>query len=90
MGMAPSFISISYSKELQQPRSALYFEKTSTIRFKTARNDSKSPSPIFPFKCSISWKTGLSDYSSYDEGCYGNIEQLDKPSSVSDFNENSL
>ena len=53
-------------------------------------NFSKSPSPIFPFKCSISGKTGLSDSSSYDEGRSGKFEQLDKPSFVSDFIENNL
>ena len=33
-------------------------------------NDSKSPSPIFPLKGSISGKTGLSDSSSYEEGAF--------------------
>ena len=51
---------------------------------------SKSPSPILPFKCSIYVKTGLSDSSSYDDGRSGKFEQLDKPSSVSDFIENNL
>ena len=58
--------------------------------FRRSRNFSKSPSPIFPFKCSISGKTGLSDSSSYYEGRSGKFEQLDKPSSVSDFIENNL
>ena len=88
--MAPSSNSISCSTKLQQPISALGFENTSAFRFKTALNDSKSPSPIFPLKCSIYGKTGLSDSSSYDEGRSGNFEQLDKPSFVSDFIENSL
>ena len=48
------------------------------------------PSPIFPFMWSISGKTGLSDSSSYDEGRSRKFEQLDKPSSVSDFIENNL
>ena len=41
------------------------------------RNDSKYPSPIFPFKIFISGKTDLSDSSSYDEGRSGKFEQLD-------------
>ena len=45
---------------------------------------------LFPFKCSFSGETGLSDSSSYDEGRSGKFDQLDKPSSVSDFIENSL
>ena len=59
-GTAPSSSSISCSTKLQQPMSALCFENTSAFRFKTAQNNSKSPSPVFPFKCSISGKTGLS------------------------------
>ena len=89
-GTAPSSSSISCSTKVQQPISALCFENKSAFRFKTARNDSKSPSPIFPFKCSISGKIGLSDFNSYDEGRSKKFEQLDKPSSVSNFNENSL
>ena len=83
-GTAPSSSSISCSTKLQQPISAFCFESTSAFRFKTSRSDSKSPSPILPYKCSISGKTGLSDSSSYDEGRSGKFEQLDKPSSVSD------
>ena len=45
---------------------------------------------LFSFKCSISGKTGLSDSSSFYEGRSGKFEQLDKPSSVSDFIENIL
>ena len=48
-GTAPSSSSISCSTKLQQPTSALCFEKTSAFRFKTSRNFLKSPSPIFPF-----------------------------------------
>ena len=47
-GTAPSSSSISCSTKLQQPISALGCENTSAFRFKTARNDSKSTSPIFP------------------------------------------
>ena len=68
----------------------LMFENTSAFRFRRSRNFSKSPSPIFPFKCSISGKTGLSNSSSYDEWRSKKFEQLDKPSSVSDFIENNL
>ena len=89
-GMAPSSSSIWCSKKLQQPISALCFESTSAFRFRRSRNFSKSPSPIFLFKCSISGKTVLSDSSSYDEGRSGKFEQLDKPSSISDFIENNL
>ena len=89
-GTAPSSNSFLCLTKFQQPLSALCFENISAFRFKTARNYSKSPSPIFPFKCSISGKTGLSDSSSYDEGRSGKFEQLDKPSFVSDFIENSL
>ena len=89
-GTAPSSSSISCSTKLQQPISALRFENTSAFRFKTFRNFSKSPSPIFLFKCYISGKTGLSDSSSYDAGRSGKFEQLDKPSSVYDFIENNL
>ena len=86
-GTAPSSSSISCSTKLQQPISALCFKNTSAFQFKTSRNFLKSLSPIFPFKCSISGKTGWSDSSSYDEGRSGKFEQLDKPSSVSDFVE---
>ena len=89
-GTAPTSSSISCSTKLQQPMSALCFENTSAFRYKTSRNFSKSSSPIFPFKCSISGKTGLSESSSYYEGRSGKLEQLDKPSSVSDFIENNL
>ena len=89
-GTAPSSSSISCSTKFQQPISALCFENTSAFRFKIARNGSKSPSPIFPFKCSISGKTGLSDSNLYEKGRSGKFEQLDKPSSVSDFIENSF
>ena len=89
-GTAPSSSSISCLTKLQQPISALCFENTSAFRFKSSRINSKSQSPIFLFKCSISGKTGLSDSSSYDEGRSGKFEQLDKPSSVSDFIENNL
>ena len=81
-GTAPSSSSISCSTKLQQQISTLCFENTSAFRSKTARNNSKSPSPIFPFKCSISGKMGLSDSSSYSEGRFGKFGQLDKPSSV--------
>ena len=47
-GTAPSSSSISCSTKLQQPTFALCFENTSAFGFKTARNNSKSPSPIFP------------------------------------------
>ena len=60
-GTALSSSSISCSTKLQQSISALCFQKTSAFRFRTFRNFSKSPSPIFLFKCSISGKTGLSD-----------------------------
>ena len=56
-GTAPSSSSISCSTKLQKPISAFCFQNTTAFRFKTARNDSKSPSPIFPFKYSISGKT---------------------------------
>ena len=84
--LAPSLC----STKLQQPISALCFENTSAFRFRRSRIFSKSPSPIFPFQFPISGKTGLSDSSSYDEGRSGKFEQLDKPSSVSDFIENIL
>ena len=45
-GAAPSSSSISFSTKLQQAISALCFENTFAFRFKTARNDSKSPSLI--------------------------------------------
>ena len=86
----PSSSSISCSTTLQHPISALCFENTSAFRFKTARNNSKSPSPIFHFKCSISGKTDLSDSSSYDEGRSGKFEQLDNLSSFSDLVGNCL
>ena len=89
-GTAPPSSSISCSTKLQQPISALCFENTSAFRLRRSRNFLKSPSPIFPFECSISGKTGLSDSSSYDEGRSGKFEQLDQPSSVSDFIENNL
>ena len=73
-GTAPSSSSISCSTKLQQPISALYIENTSAFRFKTSRSSSKSPSPILPFKCSISGKTGLSDSSSYDDRHSGKFE----------------
>ena len=70
--------------------SALCFENTSAFRFKTDFNYSKYPSPSFPLKWSSSGKTGSSDSSSYDKGRSGKFEQLDKPSSISDFIENNL
>ena len=85
-GTAPSSCSISCLTKLQQRISALCFENTSAFQFKTVRNDSKSHSPIFPFRCSISGKTDLSDSSSYDERRSGKFEQLDRPSSVSFMN----
>ena len=85
-GTAPSSSSVSCWMKLQQPIYAVCFENTSAFRFKTSRSNSKSPSPILPFKCSISGKTGLSDSSSYDEGRSGKFEQLNKPSSVSFMN----
>ena len=89
-GTAPSSSSISCSTKLHQPISALCFENTSAFRFKTSRNFSKSPSLLFPFMSYISGKTDLSEFNSYDEGCLGKFEQLDKPSFVSDFLENNL
>ena len=82
-GTAPSSSLISCSTKLQKSMSALCLEITSAFRFKTARRSWKSPSPIFPFKCSISGKTRLSDSSSYDEGRSRKFEQLVKPSSES-------
>ena len=58
-GMAPSSNSISYSTKLQQTISAFCFENTSAFRIKIALNDSKSPLPTLPLKCSISGKTYL-------------------------------
>ena len=89
-GMASSSKLISCSTKLQQPISALCFEKTAAFRIKAALHDSKSPSPILPFMFSISDKIGWSDSNSFDEVRSGKFEQLDKPSSVSDFTENSL
>ena len=82
--------STSCSTKFQLPISALCYENTSAFRFKTALNDSKSPSPIFPLKCSLSGKTDLLESDSHDEGNSGKFEQLEKPSSVSDFIENSF
>ena len=48
------------------------------------------PPPILPLRCSISSKTSLFDSSAYEEGRSGKFEQLDMPSSVSDFIEKSL
>ena len=70
---------------VRQPISALGFENTSAFRYKTALNDSNSPSPFFRLKCSISGKIGFSDSSSYGDGRSGKFKQLDKPSSVSNF-----
>ena len=86
-GTAPSSSSISCSTKLQQPMSALCFENTSAFRFRRSRN---FPHLFSLLNVHISGKTGLSDSSSYDEGRSGNFEQLDKPSSVSDFMENNL
>ena len=60
------------------------------------RSDLKRPATfrnlphLFSLLNVLSGKTGLSDSSSYDEGRSGKFEQLDKPSSVSDFIENNL
>ena len=89
-GTAPSSSSISCSTKLQQPISALCFEKPSAFRLKAAHEDSKSPSPILHLKCSISGKTGLSDSRSDEEVRSGKFELLDRPSSVSDLIENIL
>ena len=48
------------------------------------------PHLFFLLNVLFSGKTGLSESSSYDEGRSGKFEQLDKPSSVSDFIENNL
>ena len=76
-GTAPFSSSISCSKKLQQPISALCFrKKTSAFRFKTALSDSNCPSPILQLSCSNSDKAGLSDSNSFD-GRSGKFEQID-------------
>ena len=70
--------------------SALCFEKTSAFRFSTALSESSSLSDILPFKCSISGRTGLFAANSASVGLSGKFEQLDSPSSVSDFIENNF
>ena len=69
---------------------ALCFEKTSVVRFNTALSESNSLSVKLLFKCSISDRTGLFDANSVSVGFSGKFEQLDSPSSVSDFIENSF
>ena len=70
--------------------SALCFKKTSTFRLSTALSESSSLSDILPFKCSISGRTGLFAANSVSVVLSGKFEQLDNPSSVSDFIENNF
>ena len=74
----------------QQPLSALCFEKTSAFQFNTTLSDSNSMSVNLPFKCCISCRSGLFDANSVSVGLSEKFEQLDSPSSVSDFIENSF
>ena len=85
-GTVPSSSSISCSTKLQQPISALSFENTSAFELKPIEAI-QNLLRLFFF---LSVLSGLSDSSSYDEGRSGKLEQLDKPSSVSDFIENNL
>ena len=77
-GTAPSSSSILRSTKIQQPITALCYEKMAAFRFKTAPSNSNSPSHILPLKCSIFGKTGLSESSLFDEGRFGTFEHLDK------------
>ena len=89
-GTELSSISISCSTKLQQTLSALCFEKTSAFRFSTALSESSSLSDILPFRCSISGRTCLFAANSASVGLTGKFEQLDNPSSVSEFLENNF
>ena len=73
-GMAPSSNLISYSTRNYNQYPPYVLKKRSAFQFKTALNDSKSPSPILPLKCSIFGKTGLSDSSSNVQMTRGNPE----------------
>ena len=70
--------------------SALCFEKMSAFRLSTALSESSSLSDILPFKCSISGRNGLFAAKSASVGLSGKFEQLDHPSSISDFIENDF
>ena len=86
----PSSISNSCSTKLQQPILALCLEKTSAFRFNTTQSESSSLSDILLFKCYISGRTGLFAANSVFVGLSGKFEQLDSPSSVSDFIEDNF
>ena len=64
--------------------SALILEKTSAFRFNTSLTD------ILHLRCSISGRIGLFTAISVSVGLSGKLEQLDSPSSVSDFIEKSF
>ena len=87
---ALSFSWIYCSTKLQQPISALCFEKMAAIRFKTAFSNSNATFPILPLKCSISGRTSSLDSNSYDDVRSGKFEHLDESSSVSDLIEKIL
>ena len=70
--------------------SALCFETTSAFRFSTTLSESSSRSDILPFRCSISGRRSLFAANSVSVGLSGKFEQLDNPSSVSDFIENNF
>ena len=70
--------------------SSLCFEKTSAFRFSTALSESSSLSDILPFGCSIWGGTWLFASNSVSLGLSRKFEQLDNPSSVSDFIENNF
>ena len=84
------FLILSMFYTSQQPLSALYFEKTSAFQFNTTLSESNSLSVNLHFKCSISCRIGLFDAKSVSVGLSEKTEQLDSPSSVSDFIENSF
>ena len=67
--------------------SALCFKKKRP-RSSSNRLFSKSITPISRLK--FSGRTGLLDSNSYDEWRSGKFEQFDKPSHISEFNENDL
>ena len=71
------------------PRTRVEWENRSPTNW-TALSESSSLSDILPLKCSISGRTGLFGANSVSVGLSGKFEQLDSPSSVSDFIENAM
>ena len=84
---ADSWSSISCSKKLQHPMSALCFEKKSSFRSSTSLMAWSCSFVTLPLKYYTSGKTGLSISILSNVGLSGKYEQLESPSSPSDLSD---